>query len=514
MARGRELFLNQCSICHGEQGDGQGKFAYLMNPRPRNFKRGKFKLSTTQNLIPTDQDLMRTIQRGMPGSAMPPWDHLLLADLKALVRYIRHIHKTETQRRLQEQVSAGRIAADQVAEFLALETEPGAPLSFPPEPLFDNLRWFNGRRLYLEACAACHGAAGEPVPEAVKFDEDGYPVPPRSFVKGIFKGGNESHQLYARIVKGMAGTPMPAFEGSYSDDDLCDLIKYVQSLSQSRAQERAEMRRNEIVASRIQGVLPGGPDAAAWDQARPVYVALTPLWWSEVRIEGLSVKALHNDDEVAIRLSWIDPTADRRNVRIDEFRDAVAIQFSLTSNPPFYMGNPGEGGGVNMWLWKADRSQDIEGGYQDVDAAFPDRAVDMYPEQRYVTAPDRIGAAWPKGAIEDHHPPYITAWGVGNLVASPELKTPVESLTAHGPGTLAGKPAGLQWVDGSAVYAGGVWRVQLQRKLTLSHPEAQSDEHVFRSGDYIPVSFAIWDGSAGDRDGKKNISIWQTLLIQ
>ncbi len=72
LARGQELFANQRTICHGETGDGQGKFAYLMNPRPRNLQQGDFKLATTQNQIPTDGDLLRAIHRGMPGSAMPP----------------------------------------------------------------------------------------------------------------------------------------------------------------------------------------------------------------------------------------------------------------------------------------------------------------------------------------------------------------------------------------------------------------------------------------------------------
>jgi len=44
--------------------------------------------------------------------------------------------------------------------------------------------------------------------------------------------------------------------------------------------------------------------------------------------------------------------------------------------------------------------------------------------------------------------------------------------------------------------------------------EGAVDERVFKTGDYLPVSFAIWNGSAGDRDGKKNISIWQKLVIE
>jgi hypothetical protein len=54
----------------------------------------------------------------------------------------------------------------------------------------------------------------------------------------------------------------------------------------------------------------------------------------------------------------------------------------------------------------------------------------------------------------------------------------------------------------------------MQRTLDLPHSHDGQDERVFKPGDYLPVSFAIWNGSAGDRDGKKNISIWQKLVIE
>lgn len=63
LVRGRELYAKYCAICHGDNGDGAGKFAYLMNPCPHDFRQGKFKLSTTQNEIPTDDDLRRTGER-------------------------------------------------------------------------------------------------------------------------------------------------------------------------------------------------------------------------------------------------------------------------------------------------------------------------------------------------------------------------------------------------------------------------------------------------------------------
>jgi DMSO reductase family type II enzyme heme b subunit len=513
LARGEALFAKQCSICHGETGDGAGKFAYLMNPRPRNLQQGNFKLSTTENQIPTEDDLLRTISRGMPGSAMPPWGHLPSADLQALVKYVRRIHLEAAKAEAQSQVAPQTDSSQGATAWLTRRTQPGPPLVIPPEPMFGDLQWFRGRRLYLEACASCHGVDGHPVANAVKFDNEGFPVPPRSFVNGIFKGGSESHQLYARIVKGVKGTPMPSSEGVYANDEVWDLIHYVQSLAKLGAQERAQLRQGTFSAPYAAGALPSGPMDAAWNQARPLYVGLTPLWWTEERIEGLVVQALHNDTDLALRFAWLDPTVDERGVRHDEFRDAVAVQFALSSDPPFYMGSAGEHGDVNIWMWKADRQKNIAGGYQDVDAAFPNRAVDMYPEQAYRLV-DMTVTEWPHEVITKHSPEFITAWGAGNLVADPQIKTPVECLVARGPGTLAGKPANFQIVEGQAVYERGVWYVQMQRSLELPHAHGEADERIFRSGDYLPVSFAIWNGSAGDRDGKKNISIWQKLVIE
>ena len=514
LMRGQELFTNQCAICHGQTGDGKGKFAYLMNPRPRNLQEGNFKLATTQNQIPTDDDLLRTISRGMPGSAMPPWAHLPRRDLLALVKFVRHVHVDATRKELERGVAEGDWEPGEVAEELSNRTEPGAPIVVPPEPSFDELRWYRGRRKYLDACAACHGADGHPVPEAVKFDDEGYPVPPRSFVNGIFKGGSEGHQLYARVVKGLKGTPMPAYKGNFTADEEWDLIHYIQSLAPKGAQDRAQLKQGTFVAPRVSGALPADPLHDAWDQARPLYVSLAPLWWTENRVEGLVVQALHDGGELAIRLSWIDPTMDDRAVRHDEFRDGVAIQFSMTSDPPFYMGTRNRDGGVNIWYWKAERQTDIASGYQDVDAAFPLRAVDMYPEQKYVTPGNAIGVPWPHERILRHDPTFITAWGAGNLVADPNLKTPVETLVARGPGTLSAKPANMQFVNGQAAHQGGAWYVQMQRSMKLPRENEATDQRQFKAGDYLPVSFAIWNGSAGDRDGKKNISIWQKLVIE
>jgi hypothetical protein len=37
---------------------------------------------------------------------------------------------------------------------------------------------------------------------------------------------------------------------------------------------------------------------------------------------------------------------------------------------------------------------------------------------------------------------------------------------------------------------------------------------TLRPGTTVPVGFAVWNGSAGDRDGKKSVTIWQDLVLE
>ena len=59
-AAGKVLYGKHCSQCHGDAGDGQGPAADRLRPRPRDFRRGIYKIRrTTQGELPTDGDLFR-----------------------------------------------------------------------------------------------------------------------------------------------------------------------------------------------------------------------------------------------------------------------------------------------------------------------------------------------------------------------------------------------------------------------------------------------------------------------
>src|SRR2546423_13932599 len=66
------VYNHACSWCHGKDGRGDGPAAFSINKyrltRPRDFTRGRFKLrSTPSGQLPTDDDLLRTVERGLPG---------------------------------------------------------------------------------------------------------------------------------------------------------------------------------------------------------------------------------------------------------------------------------------------------------------------------------------------------------------------------------------------------------------------------------------------------------------
>ena len=88
---GRGIFQKQCAACHGTDGGGNGTAAYLLYPRPRDFVRARYRLVSTWESVPTDEDIYRTISRGKPGSAMPSWAHLPERDRWALVHYLKSL---------------------------------------------------------------------------------------------------------------------------------------------------------------------------------------------------------------------------------------------------------------------------------------------------------------------------------------------------------------------------------------------------------------------------------------
>ena len=69
---GREVYDRWCASCHGYEGLGDGYAATYMLPRPRDFTQALYQIRTTgSGQLPTDDDIMRVINEGMPARPCP-----------------------------------------------------------------------------------------------------------------------------------------------------------------------------------------------------------------------------------------------------------------------------------------------------------------------------------------------------------------------------------------------------------------------------------------------------------
>ncbi len=487
---GQALYKNHCAVCHGVEGNGQGEAAYLLRPKPRNFRAGKFRLVTSEYLQPTREDLFNTITNGMPGTPMPSWAHLPESDRWALADYVLELNRQGWYDRGIE-LGYSPAEASQYAEEM---TDPGEPIAVPAEPQVTEEALKEGRQLYLTACANCHGKEGEGRRDPTWRTAEGYPTWSRNLRTGVFKGGREGKQLYIRFSTGLPGTPMP--NQALSPDQVWRIVEYVQSLSDPEAQEKARIRSVNLIAAQV-SQLPTDPDDAAWESAPEVRIPLMPLWWHEGYVDAVWVKAVHDGEQLAFLLEWNDGTHDAGGIRQQEFPDGAALQWTASQSPPLFAmgaaGNP-----VNIWHWKALWDEDKK-KFQDVDSAFARMATDSYYGRE---------KGWKSEPLDDAM--FRPAAEVHNLIASADRSGNVEDNNAAGLGTLTAQAAQQQNVKGVSRWKDGKWRLQFVRKL--GSPE--SSDVGLGEGDPVSVAFAIWDGSAGDRNGQKSVSIWNTLTLE
>jgi mono/diheme cytochrome c family protein len=490
LALGEQTYRKECVACHGPDGNGEGEAAYLLYPRPRDFTTGRYRLISTWDGIPTDEDFFRTISRGMPGSAMPSWAHLPEETRWGLVHYIKSFSNRE-------------LVIDAASEPEEFGDSGTGVISLPPEPPFDAAARARAGALYKQGCAPCHGATARGDGQQEQVDSKGLPTRPRDLTQGIYKGDPSPEQVYRRLVAGLPGSPMPQ-SGYLHGDDAWHLVHFVRSLSSDEQRAKMEMRRFRIVAPRVEA-LPTHPDSGIWRAAPPANLHLMPLWWRDDRPEVLTVKAVHDGNQIALLLNWFDDTNDTTAIRPQDFRDAAAIQFALAGDPPFFaMGQTDSP--VNIWMWKSERQADLEPAFQDLEQVYPNIGIDSYPNllRSPMEQPMR------NALTLESDPGFVTGWGAGNIVSDPTRRSAAEDLNAGGFGTLRARPLADQAVAALGEYETGSYRVQFTRSLN----PGGADAAALSPGSQTTVSFAVWNGSAGDRDGKKSVTIWQDLVIQ
>lgn len=490
--RGKQLFAAHCAVCHGAAGRGDGQAAYLLSPAPRDFGSARFRLVSTQNGSPTDEDLLAVLRRGMPGSAMPPWEWLPEEELRALAQLVRALAIEGRADDLQRVAAEDdeELARAEAIEIATRAMTPGDPVPIPPEIPIDAVAMQEGRRFFLQNCKQCHGADGTGQADSPQQNEDGTPAMPRDFTAGILKGGSTHADIVRRITLGLPGSPMPATKFTDASQPA-KVAAYVRSLIKPGVDERVSQRRRTIRARRVEGRAP--PDAAdpAWARAEAAWLPLMPLWWRDGGVEGCVVRALHDGETLAVRVTWEDPSRDEDFLGQDAFTDSVALQWSLDAAPPMLsMGEPGRP--VNFWQWRAGWELDLA-AVRGIAALHPATPTDQYG---FVDVPSATL--------------YDTARSAGNPMAAASRSSAGEMSTAEGFGTLTTLPQSDGKLACRGTWSDGFWDVVMSRPLAACCP----GELPLAPGASVQVAAAVWDGAAKDRNGQKAVTVWHVLELE
>jgi len=230
--------------------------------------------------------------------------------------------------------------------------------------------------------------------------------------------------------------------------------------------------------------VPFSPDAQEWQAALVHKVSLSPQIILPPNgggsVQSVTVRALHDTHYLALRLEWVDATANQE-VGVNRFRDAIAVGFPTRQSerlPSPFMGDAEAP--INIWQWTADFDANVRGYGGFADNYPHTEGVWYFPQDYEVTR-------------------EVRAW---------RGTEPVIELVATGWGTLERKVT--QNVLGVSMYRDGHWYVVLRRELATGNPE----DTLFRPGETTQIIIAVWDGENEEVNGKKSITMmWAPLTL-
>jgi len=500
----KDIYQLRCAVCHGETGAGDGPAAEYLYPRPRDFTGGLWKYKTSPgDLPPSDIDLFNTIKTGLDGTSMPGWSTLFKdQQISGLVTLIKQFDTTA--------IWAPEDAADEDFDDEGHYLQPDMLAISEVESTAGQIAYSvesiaRGKEVFEENCRKCHGEVGRGNITSGELLEDdwGYRIWPRDLTKPwtwrVTETSSASSQaevddsqraatirnIYTRVAIGIRGTPMPSHravdegeEDAITLEDRWHVANYTYSL---RADTTWPGERNVIEGVEWSGDLPGSVDDAAWQGVPASTFRLLPNIIKQDRLftplnDTVSVRTLYNETEIAFLL---------------EFNDR-------TESIP--------GGPVVELLPDQDEKM------------YSDAIALQFPKQdAYSTAP--VEKPLFRHGDAQHHT-TIWYWNAGSV--EPRIESRAMLFDATGPNSKLTLREGVGDLVTQGAWRDGRWRVLFKRPrgtVAGSEEESQpggatdSGDLIFRKGQFIPVSFANWDGNNGETGSKHTLTPWFWLLL-
>ncbi|OUS27902.1 hypothetical protein A9Q98_08435 [Thalassotalea sp. 42_200_T64] len=273
---GKKVFKDNCSVCHGDQGQGAVWTAAGLFPKPANFT-DPVKIAELDK-----QRMLFSVTNGRPETAMVSWENRLSKDeISAVVKYIRGaIMKVsdrdtaygdamgEAQDKSDPFLSGKAFDEDSLATTNAKQesTKSAKPAEKASDPFLQssaynvkedpnlgesdiyagdahdhqahmgkklNLNdplpkelvgeYFAGKELYENTCASCHGVKGNGKGPRAYFI---FPKP-RNFTHSAARASFSRAHIFERIRTGVERTEMPAWGKVLNEQQMANVAEYV-----------------------------------------------------------------------------------------------------------------------------------------------------------------------------------------------------------------------------------------------------------------------------------------------
>ena len=464
---GKQLYDKFCSQCHGDKGDGEGYATPHLLPKPRDFTSGKFKVRTTPNgALPTHQDLVNIIRRGMPYTSMPAWPNLTDQQVSDIAYYLKSF-------------AADFANAQSAAQPVPL---PGAP-----KATADSAE--QGKKLYVESgCVKCHGNLGRgDGPSAPTLKDDwGNPIRPADLTQSwTFRGGGSREDIFRTLSTGFNGTPMPSFLEALNEQQRWAVTDYIASLSGMTGPGYT----NLVVAKYVLDPIDLSKGVANFESARAARFPIVGQIMEPGRsfyppATSVTVRAVYDADSIAVLVQWNDLRVDKSGkagpllpVPIEEEEGAPAAAPAAATEPV-----------------AADPFADPAGAPTEAPPSeFNDAVAVQIPSQ----VP--TGARKPYFIFGDGQNP-VDLWFFDLAQSAP--------LQFTGKGSADITPNDTGELTGVANYDQGEWSVIFKRPL---RPGSGAR---FSPAEFMPIAFSVWDGFTRERGNRRGLTAWYALYLE
>jgi mono/diheme cytochrome c family protein len=176
------LYQSNCSVCHGENGDGASHARQGLNPPPKDFTSRNYAQMASRETIAS------FIRHGKSGTAMVAWESVLSPQ-----------------------------EIDDLADYIM--TSFVAPLESDVKSNDEALA------LYQQNCSVCHGDDGA----GAVWGQESLASPPRNFRSEASRRELDRGRMIAAVSFGKPGTPMPGFATQLEPEQIEAVVDYVRT---------------------------------------------------------------------------------------------------------------------------------------------------------------------------------------------------------------------------------------------------------------------------------------------